>query len=81
MEKIRVKWTEKVTNELLLERMGEKRSLPNNTLHKKKPYWIGHILRRNCLFHYAIEGQMTEVKRVGKGGTQLLDDLRNRRRY
>ena len=27
------------------------------------------------------EGQMTEVKGVGRRRTQLLDDLRNRRRY
>ena len=43
--------------------------------------WIGHILRINCFLHYAIEGQMTEVKGVRKRWTQLLDDLRNRKRY
>ena len=43
--------------------------------------WIGHILRRNCLLHDAIEGQMTEVRGVGRRRTQLLDDLRDRRRY
>ena len=49
----------------------------------RKVNWIGHILRRNCLLHDAIEGQMTEVKGVGRRRrrTQLLDDLRNRRRY
>ena len=36
---------------------------------------------RNCLLHDAIEGQMTKVKGVGRRRTQLLDDLRNRRRY
>ena len=35
----------------------------------------------NCLLGDAIEGQMTEVKEVGRRRTQLLDDLRNRRRY
>ena len=29
----------------------------------------------------AIEGQMTGMKGVGRRRTQLLDDLRNRRRY
>ena len=38
-------------------------------------------LRRNCLLQDAIEGQMTEVKGVGRRRTQLLDDLSNRRRY
>ena len=77
MEKI--KWSEKVTNGQLLERIGEKRTLLNNIL-RRKANWIVHSLRRNCLFCNAIEGQMTEVKGVGRR-TQLLDDLRNRRRY
>ena len=67
MEKI--KWSEKVTNEVL-DRIGEKRTLINSIL-RRKANWIGD----------AIEGQMTEVKGVGRRRTQLLDDLRNRRRY
>ena len=61
MEKI--KWSEKVTNEQVLDRIGENRTLLNNIL-RRKANWIGHFLRRNCLLHDAIEGQMTEVKRV-----------------
>jgi len=41
---------------------------------------MGHILRKNCL-HDVIEGQVMEVKEVGRRITQLLQDLRNRRRY
>jgi hypothetical protein len=77
MEKI--KWSEKVTNEIL-DRIGEKKTLLNNIL-RRKANWIGHILRSNCLLHIVIEGQMTEVKGVGRRRTHLLDDLRNRRRY
>ena len=51
-----------------------------NNILRRKANWIGHILRRNCVLHDAIEGQMTEVEGVGRR-TQLLDDLRNRRRY
>ena len=78
MEKI--KWPEKVTNEHVLHRIGEKRTLLNNIL-RRKANWIGHFLRKNCLIHDAIEGQMTEVKGVGRRRTQLLDELRKRRRY
>ena len=80
MEKI--KWSEKVTNEQVLGRIGEKRALLNNIL-RRKANWIGHILRRNCLLHDDIEGQMMEVKGVGRRRrrTQLLNDLRNKRRY
>ena len=75
MEKI--KWSDKVTNEQVLEHIGEK-TLLNNILHRKAN-WIGHILRRNCLLHDAIEGQMTEMKGVGRRRTQLLDDLRKKK--
>ena len=78
MEKI--KWSEKVTNEEVLDRIGEKRTLLNNIL-RMKVNWIGDIMRRNGLLHDAIVGQMTEVTGVGRKTTQLLDDLRNRRRY
>ena len=78
MEKI--KWSEEVTIEQVLDRIGEKRTLLNNIL-RRKANWIGHILRRNFLLHDVIEGYMMEVKGVGRRRTQLLDDLRNRKRY
>ena len=56
------------------------RSLLKNIL-RRKANWIGHILRRNFLLHDAIEGQMTVVNGVGRRRTQLLGDLRTRRRY
>ena len=69
-----------VTNEQVLERIEEKRTLVNDMLYRKAN-WIGHILRINVLSHYAIEGEMMEVTEVARRRTQLLDDLRNRRRY
>ena len=74
------KWSEKVNNEQVLDHIGQKRILLNNIL-RRKANWIDHILTRNRLLHDAIEGQMKEVKEVGRTRTQLLDDLRNRRRY
>ena len=59
MEKI--KWSEKITNEEILELIVEKRTLLNN------------ILRR--------EAYLTELKGIGRRRTQILDNLRNRRRY
>ena len=70
---------EKVTNEQVLEGIGEKRKLLNKIL-LRKANCIGHIQRTNCLLHDVIEGKMTEAKRVGRRRrrTQLLDDLRKR---
>ena len=75
-----VKRSEKLINEEVLERIGEKRALVNNIL-RRKHNWIGYILRRNCLLHESIEGQITEMKGGGRRKTQLLGDLRNRRLY
>ena len=61
-------------------KLMRKRAVLNNIL-RRKANWIGHILRRNCPLHNVIEGQMTEVKGVGRRRTQLLDDLGNRIRY
>ena len=43
MEKI--KWSKKVTNEQALDRIGEKRTLLNNILHRKVN-WIGHYEKK-----------------------------------
>jgi hypothetical protein len=63
MEKI--KWLEKVTNEQVLESIGEKRTLIHNII-RRKDNWIDYILRGNCLLHGVIEGRRTEVKGVGR---------------
>ena len=78
----RIKWSEKVTNEQVLERIGEKRTLLNNIV-RRKASGIGHILRINCLLRDTIEGQMTEVKGVRRRRrrAQLLDNLKNRTYY
>ena len=73
MEKI--KWADRVINEKILEPIGDKRTLLNKIL-RRKANWLSHILRRNCLIHDAIEGQMTKVKGVRRR-TQLLENLRN----
>jgi hypothetical protein len=48
-------------------------------------YWIGHILRRNCLLKQVTEGktkgQIEVTRRRGRGCKNLLDDLGDRRGY
>ena len=78
MEKIT--WSKNVSNEEDLERIGENRALLNKILRRKTSR-IGHILKIDCLLYDAIEGEMREVKEVGRIRKQLLDYLRNRRRY
>ena len=75
-----IKWSEKVTNEQVLQRKGERRTLLNDII-RRKVNKIGHILRRNCLLHDAIEVRMMEKKVAIRRSIQLLGDLRDRRRY
>jgi hypothetical protein len=70
-----------VRNEVLI-RVKEQR----NILHeicKQKPYWIGHILCRNCLLQRVIEGKIKggiEVTgRRGRRHRKLLDGLKEKR--
>ena len=57
------RWSEKVINEQVFERIREKSTLLNNNLHRKA-IWIGYILRRNSLLHYVLdEGSETIRKK------------------
>ena len=54
--------------EEILEHIEEKRTLLNNTLRRNANY-VGHIPRKYCILLDAIEGQITEVKGVGRKRT------------
>jgi hypothetical protein len=54
MEKI--SWTDRVRNEVLRSVKEERNDL--HTVKRRKANWIGHILRRNRLVKYVIEGKM-----------------------
>ncbi|KAJ4430677.1 hypothetical protein ANN_19268 [Periplaneta americana] len=51
----RVKWTDIIRNEAVLKRVGKERMMLKLT-RKRKRNWLGHWLRRNCLFKDALEG-------------------------
>jgi hypothetical protein len=78
MEKI--SWMDRVNNESVLHRVKKER----NTLHtirRRKSNWIGHILRRNCLLRHTTDGKIRGTRRRGRRRKQLLDDLKETRRY
>jgi hypothetical protein len=68
----------------VLHRVKEERNIVH-TIKRRKANWIGHILRRNCLLKHVIEGklegriEMTGIR--GRWCKQLLDDLKEKRRY
>ena len=80
MEKI--SWTDHVRNEEVLLRFKEQRNILHE-ISKWKANWIGHILCRNCLLQWVIEGKIKggiEMRgRRGRRRRKLLDDLKERR--
>jgi hypothetical protein len=80
MEKI--SWTDLINNEAILHRVKEKRNI-HNTIRRRKANWIGHtnILRRNCHLSHIIEGRVIGRRSRGRRRKQLLDDLKEARRY
>jgi hypothetical protein len=55
MEKI--SWTDHVRNEEVSLGVREQRNMLHE-ISKQKATWIGHILRRNCLLQWVIEGKI-----------------------
>jgi hypothetical protein len=51
-----------VKNEDLLHRVKEKKEVFLHTVERMKSNCIGHILLRNCLLKYVIEGKMDGYK-------------------
>ena len=82
MEKI--SWTDRVRNEEVLHRVKEERNILH-TIKRRKANWIGHILRRNYLLKHVIEGKLEgRIEMTGRRGRrrkQLLDDLKEKKRY
>jgi hypothetical protein len=73
----KISWTDRV-------RVNEERNILH-TIKRRKAYWIGHILRRNCLLKHVIEGKLEgRIEMTGRRGRrrkQPLDDLKEKRRY
>jgi len=72
MEKI--SWTDKVTNEDVLKRVGEEKQIVSLVRNRKKK-WVGHVLRGEGMLRDVIEGRMEGAKGRGKPRSGMLDDL------
>jgi hypothetical protein len=51
-----VSWTDHVRNKEVLLRVKKHRNILHE-ISKWKANWIGHILRRNCLLQWVIDGK------------------------
>ena len=67
----RVKWTDKIKNAVVLERVGEGRIMLE-LIKNKKRNWLSHWLRRNCLLKDALEGMVNGKKVHGRRRYQMI---------
>ena len=72
MEKI--SWKDRISNEVVLGRVGVERELIT-MLRSRKKSWIGHVLRGDGLLKEVIEGRMEGSKPRGRPRLGMLDDL------
>ena len=54
---VRVKWTDKIKNAVVLERAGEGKIMLE-LIKNRKRNWLRHWLRRNCLLKDILEGMV-----------------------
>ena len=71
----RVKWTDKIKNAVVLERVGEGRIMLE-LIRERKRNWLGHWLR-NCLLKDALEG-MVNGKKVRGRRNGLYEDTKRK---
>ena len=76
----RISWTEKVTNVEVLRRVGEKRTMAETIVRKKKN-WIGHIMRGEGLMKEVMEGKMEGKRGPGRKRIGMIDVLLGKETY
>jgi len=72
-------WNDRVKNKVLHRVKEERTNL--QTITGRKGNWISHTLCSNCLLNLIIQGKIGGYGRRGGGRKQLLDDLKEGRRY
>ena len=73
MEKI--SWTEKISNEEVLKRIGEERQLMS-LIRTRKRKWIGHSIRGEGLLKEVIKERMEGKRTRGRTQKGMLDKLK-----
>src|SRR6201995_5539907 len=72
MEKI--SWSDGVTNEEVLRRVGETQQLMG-LIRSRKREWIGHAMRGEGILKEVMEGRMEGRRTTGRPRNGMLDEL------
>ena len=69
-----VKWTDKMKNSVVLERVGYG-IIMLELIKKRKINWLGLWLRRNCQLKDSLEGMVNGKKVRGRRRYQMIDNI------
>ena len=70
----RIKWTDKIKNAVVLERVGEG-TIMLELVRNRKINWLVHWLRRNCLLKDALEGMVNGKKVRGRRRFHMMENI------
>ncbi|KAL1447191.1 hypothetical protein WDU94_013942 [Cyamophila willieti] len=71
---LKIIWSDKISNETVLERMGEERKILN-LIAARRAKWIGHILRHEGMLHTIIDGQIEGRNHLGRPRQEYLKQI------
>ena len=70
-----LKWGDKIINAVVLERVGEWRTIILELIKKRRGNCLGHWIRRNCLLKDAVEGMINWKKVRDRRRYQMIDNI------
>ena len=71
---LKIKWTDRITNEEVFQRVKEER-LFLNILNNRRHSWIGHIIKHNEFVVNILEGAISGKKAMGRPRLQYLKQV------
>jgi hypothetical protein len=71
----RIKWQERISNDVVLRIVDEARGLIR-TMGERKKNWIGHVLRGDGLLRDVMEGRMLGSRPWGRPRMGMIEELR-----
>ena len=73
---LRIPWTAKKTNEMVLKEAETNRSLMQK-IRKQQATFFGHVMRREGLEHFFTTGKLDRKRSKGRQRKKMLDSLKS----
>ena len=72
---LKIKWTDRITNDVVFQKVKEERLLLKIKKKNRRHSWIGHTIRHNEFVVNILEGAISGKKAVGRPRLQYLKQI------